>query len=193
MLEHPSKSVGRPRSDRSHRAMLQAAIDILAEVGLERLTIEAVAQRAKVGKSTIYRRYQSKEELVADALESMRAEIEIPDTGSLLGDVRELIESAAKTSLDLAGKNSIATIITSAIGNPNFAKIYRENYLAPRKQAFTIIIDRARDRREVNQDIDRDLIFDAMSGMMLYALIFPPDCESWTDYIDRMMKLLLKN
>jgi AcrR family transcriptional regulator len=57
---------------------LQAALELLAEVGFERMSIDAIATRAGVGKTTIYRRYDSKEELVAEAIESLREEVDYP-------------------------------------------------------------------------------------------------------------------
>jgi AcrR family transcriptional regulator len=81
------KSPGRPRSVESHQAMLQATLELLAEVGFDGMSIDAIAARAGVGKTTIYRRYVSKEELVADAIESVREEVVIPDTGNLQDDI----------------------------------------------------------------------------------------------------------
>ncbi len=70
MSDSQHKSIGRPRSVKSHQAMLQATLELLAEVGFERMTMDAIAMRAKIGKNTIYRRYTCKEELVADAIET---------------------------------------------------------------------------------------------------------------------------
>src|SRR5215210_6663760 len=78
---------GRPRSAEADRAIVGAALDLAAEGGLTRMTIEGVAARAGVGKATIYRRWSSKEELFADALRSVAADMELPpDTGSFRGD-----------------------------------------------------------------------------------------------------------
>ncbi|WP_240353176.1 TetR/AcrR family transcriptional regulator [Cohnella algarum] len=63
---------GRPRSREVHERILDAAIASLAETGVEKLSIEAVAQRAGVGKTSIYRRWSRKEDLVADALERLK-------------------------------------------------------------------------------------------------------------------------
>src|SRR5690242_3281955 len=87
---------GRPRSTHADQAILQATLDLLAEVGYQSMSIEAIASRAGVGKTTIYRRYTSKEEIVADAIESLREDISTPDTGSFWGDMDILIENAAK-------------------------------------------------------------------------------------------------
>ena len=77
---------GRPRSERSHLAIVKAALELLVEVGYQRLTMEQVQRRAGVGKATIYRRWTSKAELVKDAIQHFSAELPLPDTGSLAED-----------------------------------------------------------------------------------------------------------
>ncbi|MGB7085270.1 MAG: TetR/AcrR family transcriptional regulator [Phormidesmis sp.] len=186
------KPSGRPRSAASHQAMLQATLELLAEVGFEAMSIEAIATRAGVGKTTIYRRYSSKDELVADAIENVREEVLIPDTGSLWGDMDALIENAAQSTLTPLGRQTIAMIISSAASNPNFARLYWEKYLKPRRRAFAIVVERAKGRNEIAIELDSDLVFDTMSGIMLYALIFPPESESWTAYVLRVLGLLFR-
>lgn len=171
--------------------MLKATLELLAEVGFESMSIEAIATRARVGKTTIYRRYSNKEELVADAIESIREEVLIPDTGYLWSDIDTLIENAAQITLNPLGQQAVAMIISSASGNPGFAQIYWEKYLYPRRRSFAIVIERAKARNEVPTDLDPGLVFDTMSGIMFYALIFPPN-ESWTAYVRRALSLMLR-
>lgn len=192
MTNAKKKSPGRPRSAASHQAMLKATLELLAEVGFEAMSIEAISARAGVGKTTIYRRYSSKNELVADAIESMREEVTIPDTGSLWSDMDKLIENAAQTTLTPLGRQTVAMIISSASSNPTFAQIYWDKYLHPRRQSFTVVIERAKTRSEVQKDIDAELVFDTMSGVMLYALIFPPTSESWKSYVRRCLSMIFK-
>lgn len=167
--------------------MLQATLELLGEVGYEAMSIEAIATRAGVGKTTIYRRYSSKEELVADAIESIREEVLLPDTGSLWADLDALIENAAQISLTSLGRQTVAMIISSAASNSAFAQIYWSKYLEPRRQTFASVIDRAKARGEVDQTLDPGLVFDTMSGIMLYALIFPPAGEAWQTYVRRAL------
>ncbi len=187
------KSLGRPRSAQSHQAILQAALALLAEVGFERMSIEAIAIRAGVGKTTIYRRYDSKEELVAEAIESLREEVVIPNTGTLWGDMDALIQNAAQITLSPLGRQTVAMIISSASSNPQFAQIYWTKYLQPRRQAFAVVIERAKTRNEIQADIDPALVFDTMSGIMLYAQIFQPTSESWEAYVRGALHLILRN
>lgn len=191
MTHSSKKSPGRPRSARSHQAMLQATLELLAEVGFEAMSIEAIASRAGVGKTTIYRRYSGKAELVADAIERIREEIAIPDTGSLWGDMDALIQNAAQISLNPLGRQTVAMIISSASSNAEFAQIYWTKYLQPRREAFAVVLERAKARQEVKPDLDPGLVFDMMSGIMLYAMIFQPTPESWEAYVRRSLKLIL--
>jgi AcrR family transcriptional regulator len=192
MSDAIKKSLGRPRSNQSHQAILQATLALLAEVGFERISIEAIATRAGVGKTTIYRRYKSKEELVADAIESLRAEVIIPNTGTLWGDIDALICNAAQITFNPLGRQAVAMIISSASSNAQFAQIYWTKYLQPRQQAFEIVIEQAKMRQEIAGDLDPAIVFDMMSGIMLYAQIFQPTSESWEAYIRRSLHLIFR-
>lgn len=192
MSELAKKRPGRPRSAESHQAILQATLDLLADVGFERMSIDAIAARAGVGKTTIYRRYSSKEELVADAIESLRQEVMLPDTGTLWSDIDALIKSAMQITLNPLGRQSATMIINLAANNLQFAQIYWTKYLQPRRQAFAVVLDRAKTRGEIQADIDPDLFFDTMSAVMLYALVFQP-AEAWEAYVRRVVTFLLRD
>ena len=192
MSKTNKKTPGRPRSAKSHQAILRATLELLGEVGFDTMSIEAISARAGVGKTTIYRRYSSKEELVADAIESIRQDVVIPDTGNLWSDIDELIENAAQISLSPLGRQTVAMIISSASSNSQFAQIYWTKYLQPRREAFAVVIERAKMRNEMQTDLDSGLIFDSMSGIMLYALIFPPKTESWSEYVRRALHLFFQ-
>jgi AcrR family transcriptional regulator len=192
MSEYVNNPSGRPRSVQSHQAILKATLELLAEVGYERMSIEAIAARAGVGKTTIYRRYTSKEELVADAIESLREEVLIPDTGSLGGDMDTLIANAAQIVLSPLARQTMAMIISTASSSPQFARLYSTKYLMPRREAFSIVLDRAKARNEIREDTDNGLVFDFVSGIMFHALVFEPTTESYEAYIHRAVGFLLK-
>jgi AcrR family transcriptional regulator len=192
MKENVKNQPGRPRSVQSHEAILKATLELLAELGYQIMTIDGVAARAGVGKTTIYRRYSCKEELVADAIESLREEIVIPDTGSVWGDINTIVEGATKTSLTPLGRQILALIIGAASNSPKFAQVYWEKYLKPRRQAFCTVIERAKERKEIRPDTDSDLVFDLISGVMLYTLVFQPSHEPLEIYIRRAIATFLR-
>ncbi|MHC0065782.1 TetR/AcrR family transcriptional regulator [Nostoc sp. UIC 10890] len=187
-----SSSSGRPRSIHADQAILQATLDLLAEVGYESMSIEAIASRAGVGKTTIYRRYTSKEELVADAIESLRDDLVIPDTDSFWGDMDILINNAAKKIDSPLGRQTLALIISTASSNPQFAEVYWTKYTKLRREAFSKILERAKSRGEIHKDADVELIIDLVSGSLYYALIFKPTTEPVEAYMRRTMNLLMK-
>ncbi|MBW4477525.1 MAG: TetR/AcrR family transcriptional regulator [Tolypothrix brevis GSE-NOS-MK-07-07A] len=153
------KKPGRPRSEESHQAIIKATLDLLSLMGYDRLSIDAIARSAGVGKTTIYRWYASKEELVA---------------------------------LTPLGRQILAMIIGAASTSPQFAQVYWTKYLLPRRQAFQVAIARGKARNEIHPDTDTDLVFDLMSGIMLYALVFIPSVEPVEAYIRRAVGLILK-
>lgn len=192
MVPSTKSSPGRPRSTEVNQAILQAALDLLAEIGYHRLSIEAIAARAGVGKTTIYRRYDSKEELLADALGQHRPELHIPDTNSLWDDLEEVHKQAARTDLSPLGRQTLAMIISLASTSPQFADIYWKKYILPRRKAASVILERGKARGELCQDVDIDLIFDFMTGLLFKAVIFEPETEPLENYMRRALKFLLK-
>src|SRR5688572_21332506 len=88
------RSLGRPREQRADRAIVTATLELIAEHGVRDLRMDDIAERARVGKATIYRRHRSKDELVTAAVAALVSDIEIPDTGSTQGDLLELMRNA---------------------------------------------------------------------------------------------------
>ncbi|WP_375513253.1 TetR/AcrR family transcriptional regulator [uncultured Nostoc sp.] len=192
MSKQTNSPSGRPRSIHADQAIVQATLDLLAEVGYESMSIEAIASRARVGKTTIYRRYTSKEELVADAIESLRDDLVIPDTGRFWGDMDILINNAAKKIDSPLGRQTLALIISTASSNPQFAEVYWTKYTKLRREAFSKVLERAKSRGEIHKDADVDLIIDLLSGSLYYALIFKPTTEPVETYMRRTINLLMK-
>lgn len=187
---------GRPRSAAADRAILQATLDLLAEVGYQAMSIEAIAARAGVGKTTIYRRYSSanasiKEELVADAIESRFGEDEepIPDTGSLWEDLEFVINDILQTMLSDLGRQTIALIVSTASSSPQFAQIYYAKYIAPHRDEFATLFDRAKARGEIVQDVDAEFFLDLVGSSIFYALTFKTEPASIEAHIRRVMHL----
>ena len=95
-----SRSIGRPREQRADRAILAAALELMAEHGVRDLRMDDVAERAGVGKATIYRRHRSKDELVTAAVAALVTEITVPDTGSTRDDLLGLMRAAVRAVLE---------------------------------------------------------------------------------------------
>lgn len=192
-MNQPIKSSpGRPRSAQADQAILQATLDLLAEVGYQSMSIEAIAARAGVGKTTIYRRYTSKEELVADALCSIQEDLPTPDTGSFWRDIDILMEKATETMLSPLGRQTLALIISTASSSPQFAQVYRKKHMMSRCKAHSTVLERAKARGEIQKDVDVDLVHDLMSGLVFHLLVFQPETESVEAHLRRALDLLVR-
>ena len=160
----------RPRveGDREQQ-ILDAALEVLADVGYDRLTMDAVAQRAKASKATLYRRWNSKAKLVVEALARTKGVPEVPDTGDLRGDLL----SAFCGMGGLADHDTTATlgaVLTAVSTDPEFACEFRAQVVEPKARVSRTIFERARDRGELRADIDLDIVVPALAGIVLHRV-----------------------
>ena len=173
IAERAARGPGRPRSPEADRAILDSARALLAEVGYLDLTIEGVAARAGVSKTTIYRRYPSKIALVA-AVASRDRDARLPDldTGSFRGDLVALTRHGVGMVLGSGGLwgRLLPGILAEAAVDPRAGAVVRQ-FFAWRTEAVKQIVARAIDRGEARVDTDPDLVFDLVSGPLLARLM----------------------
>ena len=168
--ESPRRMPGRPRSEASHHAIIEATLELLVEAGYGSLTMEAVRTRAGVGKATIYRRWASKEELVRDAIVFLHDEFDTPDTGSLRGDY-EALAQVVRASASRGGATLMPRLLGEAVNDPELFAIFRANLVEPRRAALRTVLGRAVARGEIRGDIDLELILDLFAGPAVYRLL----------------------
>ena len=108
---------------------------MLAEVGYDRLTMDAVAARAGTAKTTIYRRWPGKAELVVDALNSLKGVPEVPDTGSLRQDRRALAKSVTSAESKFGAQMTIG-MVNALSHDAGLRRVFKEKFLAPRMAGF---------------------------------------------------------
>jgi AcrR family transcriptional regulator len=140
---------GRPRDPRRRRAILDAAMALIAEVGYDRMTIDAIATRSGVSKPTLYRRWpHGKPELVADAVRERHADKgPVRNTGSLRGDL--LAHVAAQTGQLLDDVHLACGLVTQLRTSPQLAAVVREHVIAAERACYATILERARARCEL--------------------------------------------
>jgi AcrR family transcriptional regulator len=160
----------RPRVEGEREAeILDAAVEILLEHGYDRLTMDAVALRAKASKATLYRRWTSKQSLVVDAvIRSKRAaDPQEVDTGSLRGDlVATFCGHGGLTERD--STLLLAAVLTALHTDDAFAREFRQRFLEPKIELGQRIFERARARGELRPDAPLDLIAPALPGILLH-------------------------
>ncbi len=168
----PTPKLGRKRDHSRDPEILAAALDILAEKGYERMTVDMVAARARAGKATLYRRWSSKAELVIDAVACMKSSshADLPDTGSLRGDLVANIK--APVMKDGERKLRIMAGMVSLMSeSPEFADAARAAIVEPRAAALRVLIQRAIDRGEVARDVDLALLSQVIPSMTAYRTL----------------------
>jgi AcrR family transcriptional regulator len=144
--------------------ILDATLHLLAERGYERLTIEGVAERAGVNKTTIYRWWPSKAALLGAALiDAPLLRFAVPDTGSLHGDLEALIETLVELLTEPASAPLAAAALGAAAQNPELAALVRA-FFADRLAGELPIFTRATKRGELAAEADPMLIMDALAG-----------------------------
>jgi AcrR family transcriptional regulator len=160
------------RSDVAHAAILRAARELLYRQGFRRLTIEGIAERAGVGKATIYRWWPSKAAVVMDAvLEAANPRIPFPDTGSAREDVRRQLVSVIEFYTHTKAGRGIQALIAESQHDALLAESLRERFIASRRAEATTVFQRGIERGELRRDVDIGVAIDALYGAVYYRLL----------------------
>ena len=166
---------GRPRDASRDDALRQAAIAVMAEVGYRALTMDAVAARARAGKATIYRRWNTKLELVIDSCNQLVSEhITEPNTGSLAGDLREFVTAFAKF---LSGPSGTAAqaLVGELPHEPDLAEAFRGTFLLSQRDTLKRILERAIARGEVSDEAPKGMLIELTGAALTYRLMITGD------------------
>jgi AcrR family transcriptional regulator len=163
--------IGRPRDQRADRAIVTAALELMADRGVRDLRMDDVAERAGVGKATIYRRYASKDALVSDAVAALVSEIAIPDTGSTRDDLLALMGQAVELYSGSLAAGLMPAVIEEARRNPSLATTVRNGFLTKRRAALRAVLERGVQRGDLRGDLDFELALDVLGGAIFYRLL----------------------
>jgi AcrR family transcriptional regulator len=171
-LEAPRRP-GRPRDAGARNAILDATLELLAERGFHATTMDAIAARAGVGKNTIYRRWSSKEEHVADAIYDLSADLDVLEGD----DLREILLHQIRDFMRLFADPLIGRILPGLLGelhtNPEFAAVWGDRVVRPRREAIDELLREAIERGELRAGTDADLIADLLASPPFVRVLFP--------------------
>jgi AcrR family transcriptional regulator len=171
------RPMGRPRDGRADRAILFATLELMAEHGVDGLRTDDVAHRAKVGKATIYRRYRSKEELVAAAVGALVSEITVPhedltrEEGSTREDLLALMRGAVDLYTGALAAGLMPSLVAAMRKSPELARTVREGFVAGRRAALREVLERGVARGDLGSDLDFELALDVLGGPLFYRLL----------------------
>jgi AcrR family transcriptional regulator len=193
MVVAEQSRMGRKRDHSRDGDILNAALEVLAETGYDGMTIDMVAARAKAGKATLYRRWESKAELVIDAVACLKQNdldpTQLPDTGTLRGDLFAMIKTP--TIQDGERKLRMMAGLASMISrSPELADTARAAIIEPRLALNRTLMERARDRGEIPADADIELaamIAPAMNAYRVLMLRTPTTREFMESLIDNVI------
>jgi len=169
-----TRGPGRPRSAIAHQAIVKATTELLLEQGLQSMTMDELAERAGVSKATIYRWWASKELLALDALATewgTSAPTAQRDTGSLRGDLLAQFRPWLRKLRAQPYGRVIAGFVAQAQTDPEFATLYREHFVRPRRDATRPLLLWAIDRGEAAAGTDLEVTLDLLYGPLYHRLL----------------------
>jgi AcrR family transcriptional regulator len=185
---------GRPRDPQRRQAILAAAMALIAEVGYDRASVDAIAARAGVSKPTLYRRWpHGKPELVADAVRELRDQAgPVPDTGSLRRDLLAMV--AIQTGKLLEDIHLACGLLTQLRESPELAELMQEHVIADERARYATLLERARARGELASG-DVTALFADVAGSIVFTRVTitgePVDAAFAEELVDRVLLPIL--
>ena len=184
---------GRPLDASRDDALRASALELLADIGYDRLTIDKIAAHAGSGKATIYRRWSGKAELVVDALMCQKAMPSPSDTGTLRGDFVDLIDQADEHNGRLDAEVMIG-LVSALPHDAELRDVFREQFIEPHARTLVTIITRAVERGEITPPDNLEMIVDVLPALVLQRLLTtgnPPNREFFEQVVDDVVLPLL--
>ncbi|MGY1985264.1 TetR/AcrR family transcriptional regulator [Blastococcus sp. SYSU DS0669] len=182
--DRPSRG-GRPR-DPSRDGVIRAAIlRLLADVGYGALTMDAVAAEAGVGKATIYRRWRTKQDLVVDTISDLNRDVaQSPDTGSLEGDLREIMRTLVGVVNGPTGAATLS-LLSTVPRHPALAEAFEQGPLAVWRQSFEKVWQQAEARGDVGPEFRSSVAAETISALLVqrWLLTHRPVDEAFADEV----------
>jgi len=163
--------VGRPRSEKSQEAIINATHDLLNEQGAAGLTIEAIAKRAKVGKPTIYRWWPTLADIVLEAvLHQADTNITVPSFESFPKTLRYFLRQSMKAITDGGGVH-LRFLMAQAQQDDEFRERFRDNFVAKRRAILHAIFLQAVQQKQIDSNHNLEILIDIVFGAMWYRLL----------------------
>ncbi|BBZ50096.1 TetR/AcrR family transcriptional regulator [Mycobacterium heidelbergense] len=182
---------GRPRDPRIDAAVLRATVELLAETGYSELLVSAIAERAGTSKPAVYRRWPSKAHLVHEAVFPIGAATAIPDTGSLPGDLREMVRRTTAFLTTPAARAALPGLVGEMAADPTLHSALLERFSDIIGGGLAERLERAAARGEVRPDVTAAELAEAIAGITLLGLLTRAT-ELDDAWVDRTTTLLLK-
>jgi AcrR family transcriptional regulator len=171
-IETPRRR-GRPRRAAARPEIIEATLELLAERGFQAATMDAIADRAGVSKNTIYRRWASKEELVADAIHDLSPQVEAPEGEGVHAILLHQVQEVSRLFADPLLGRILPGLLGELHRNPEFAHAWGERAVRPYREAIHDLLRLALARGELREGTDPDLIVDLLVSPPFVRILFP--------------------
>jgi AcrR family transcriptional regulator len=158
---------GRPRSERAEHAIIQATLELFAEHGAEGVCVEAVAARAGVGKATVYRRWAGKEDLLIDALGSLKSPLPEPRGESVREDLVALLTVMCQDAADPARARQYTLLLGEGQRYPRLMARYGEAVIEPRRNHIRSVLRQGIESGQLRPDTDVEIAMLTLTGAAL--------------------------
>src|ERR671921_2198790 len=169
--DRQTRPPGRPRSERARRAILQAANELLESEGFAAVTVEAIAERARVSKATVYRWWPNKAAVVMDGFFStVSSEVPFPHTGHAREDIRLHMRRLTEAFSGKIG-HTVAVLIAEGQADPELAEALRSRWLSVRRTEAREILELGIERSELREDLDPEVAVDILYGPIYYRML----------------------
>jgi len=173
-------------------SITQAVLDELAELGYARLSMEAVAKRAGVGKSALYRRWSSKQQMALAVLaEFSVSQAPTPDTGTLRGDIRQSLDAVVGWLSHPRFSRILPDLIAEMARNPELSDLVESMIGRPRRDHAMAFLRRAIERGELSSATDLDLAVDLLAAPVYWRLTVR-DQAAEPGYLDKLTDVLIR-
>jgi AcrR family transcriptional regulator len=192
--ETAQRGRGRPRDEVARTRILEAALEVLQEVGFANATTDAIAERAGASKATIYRWWSNKAAVVIEALRNqVSRDTPFADTGDLTQDIQLHLGSFVEFLTGWRGR-VFKAFIAAAQNDPAFAESFRSDWILPRRAEAKEIFERHKERGTLGGDVNLDLLLDGMYGPIYFRLLAghgPVDAEFARSVGDMTLRCLV--
>src|SRR5580698_1058194 len=158
---------GRPRSEQAEQAILEAAIEAVADRGIDGVSCEDVAARAGVGKATLYRRWPGKEDLLIAAFAALKRPLPEPRGESVRDDLVAMLEVMAEDAEDPRFAQQYALLHAEGERYPRLVALYKERVVEPRRELMRSVLRRGIAEGQVRPDADVEIAMLALTGAVM--------------------------
>jgi AcrR family transcriptional regulator len=169
--EAPARGRGRPRSQKADQAILDATLRMLGTQGVAGMTIEGVAADAGVGKTTIYRRWPTKTDLILAAISDLVPPGDPPDTGTMAGDMAALAETQQRRLVGSGLSGIVPRVLAESMSSPKLHQDFVDRVVNPFRELLRLFIERGIERGELRPDLEVEPLVDLLHSIPIYKIL----------------------